>query len=365
MALSKNKISKIPLKQCSKCSKKKAASVENFPADPKGLFGLRGDCRACRRKADAASARRRRGGSPEVPAAKVETLSEEESFVAAAERIMGRNPIKSTGSTGKSFATEVKQKDGSVKVVLILSDVHVPEHDRRVWSAVMQWIRDHQPDEIILNGDFLELVSCSQHGGSADITPLERDFEAGRAAIAELRDVAPDATITYLEGNHETRLPRFILAKAPALFGSLTISTGLHLDKYGVNYVEEAAQPVQRGTLDILHGHQLGAGKHGGLPRHHAAKAVDVYGRPARTVIFGHSHRSQAFSKASYGGNSYSVALGAMRTLNPRWLQGHLAGWTHQFGVAYVRETGPSDVYAVTLHNGSFVWNGKLYVGTT
>jgi predicted RNA-binding Zn-ribbon protein involved in translation (DUF1610 family) len=45
-------------KRCSKCDKIKIANTNNFGPDPKGSRGLRGDCRECRRKADADRKRR-------------------------------------------------------------------------------------------------------------------------------------------------------------------------------------------------------------------------------------------------------------------------------------------------------------------
>jgi UDP-2,3-diacylglucosamine pyrophosphatase LpxH len=391
---------KLVSKKCSRCRKSK--TVNNFHLNPNGT--LRADCRDCRREAD----RKRRsaaaslmdladqlesGEDPNVVAEEAhevmqelesETLDESDldetyddefgnnPLVEAVERITGRHVNPGSveipedtffkGVTGKKVQYKVGAK---LWTVCILSDVHIPENDKLVWAVVLKWIGENQPDEIILNGDFLELSSCSQHGGAPDITNLEADFEAGRQAIEELRDAAPAAKITYLEGNHETRLVRFILAKAPSLFGALTIPLGLHLDKYGVEYVGEREQPISRGTIDILHGHQVGGGRLAILPKHHAAKIVDVYGHSGRTVVIGHSHREGVHSKPGTNGNQRGVALGALRTMNPEWMHGHLGGWVHQFGIGYVWPGGPSHLYAVTIHDGSFVWNGKLYTANS
>lgn len=250
------------------------------------------------------------------------------------------------------------QKDGS-GLVVVLCDVHIPDHDLPAWTATLQWISDHPVTEIILNGDFLELLSCSQHGGTPDITSLKSDMAAGRAALEELRTAAPTAKITYLQGNHETRLERFILAKAPALFGSLNLTIGLGLDDLGIEWVSEMNQPIHRGSLDILHGHQLSEY----LPKHHAAKLADVYGAANRTAIIGHSHRAQTFHKPAYGGMQSAVAVGCLRTLRPGWTHGREGGWSHQFLVAYLDADGQSYCYPITVKNGNFIWNGKKYGG--
>lgn len=272
------------------------------------------------------------------------------------------DPVRGLGAPVEgTTAPPPNKRAGRPYTFCVLSDVHVPEHDVPTWEAVKEWIRDNQPDEIILNGDFLELSSCSQHGGSPDITSLNSDLEAGKSAIEELIGAAPAALITYQEGNHETRQERFILAKAPSLHASLTIRDGLDLDQMGVKWVGEQEQPISRGTIDLLHGHQVSAGKNSSLPKHHAAKLVDLYGKPGRTVVMGHSHRIGVFVKAGHGGNQTGVGLPCMRTMDPKWLHGHMAGWDHGFGIGYVVEGQESQFNVVKVSKGKFIWNGKQY----
>lgn len=245
------------------------------------------------------------------------------------------------------------------RTILLLPDLHVPDHDTRVWEAIVhQWLPKHPMDEIILMGDFLELESCSQHPGT-DFKTLHKDFEVGKAVLKELREACPGARITLLEGNHETRLKRITAARLPQAADSLTVPEGLDLAAYQAFWVPEDRQPVTRGTLDILHGHQaLGAG-YGS--KFHSVKLIDTYGEPGRTVVYAHTHKHQAFLKASKRGNQLGLALGCLRTLRPGWLHGREAGWCHQFGVAYVRDSGHTDVVPVMVTQGSFVWDGVWY----
>lgn len=246
---------------------------------------------------------------------------------------------------------------GAVRTIAILCDVHVPDHDRPAWGAVLAWLAAHPVDEVILAGDFLELASCSLHG-DALVAGLEADFAAGRKAIAELRAAAPAATVAYLAGNHETRLDRFLRARAPTLLGSLSVAAGLDLDRQGVTYHDEGVV-LSRGTLDVIHGHTA-FGKF--PPILHAKRVAELYGRQGRTVVYGHTHRPQSFARSGHAGVSRAVGFGCLRTLAPGWLHGHPAGWEHGFGVAYVRPSGRADVYAVPIHAGAIAWGGRLYV---
>lgn len=225
----------------------------------------------------------------------------------------------------------------------------------------MEFIADLKPDEVILSGDFGEFGSVSQHGGGFEAR-LTDDLTAVKLALDELREaIGPDNRIVYLEGNHESRLPRAIASWAPTLTGAIDLPSMLELEKRGVTWVPEHQQPIHRGLLRILHGHQL-LGKYG--PKHHAAKAADIYGSsPGVEIVYGHVHATQGFTKAVAGGYVSAMSVGCGRTIGPdkvRWLQGREAGWHHGFGVAFASDNDVQ-VYSVKVKNGKFIWNGKVY----
>lgn len=247
---------------------------------------------------------------------------------------------------------------------MVLSDVHVPEHDRSFWRAAMMWIKDNKPSEVILSGDFGEYSSVSQHGG-ANEQKLIDDLTSVKQALDEIRSAGgPGCKITYLEGNHESRLPRAVATWAPTFAGAVDLPEMLELEKRGIEWVPEYKQPIHRGLLRVLHGHQV-LGKYG--PKHHAAKAVDVYGSsPYCEIVYGHVHAAQQFSKTVAGGHISAMSVGCGRTIGAdkvRWLAGREAGWHHGFAVAYVNDT-ITQVYNIKVRGGRFIWNGRLYDGS-
>ena len=250
-----------------------------------------------------------------------------------------------------------------VQTIAILSDVHHPEHDRDFWRAFLAWARAERPDEVILAGDFAEFASVSQHGGSLE-SRLTDDFATVKRALNEIADAVPGVRLVYLEGNHETRLTRTIGELAPALAGSITVPDGLDLDERGVVWVDEFHQPIRRGKLRVLHGHQFG-GRFGLM--HHAAKAASLFGSEADAwIVYGHTHKPQTFTRPVVGGVVTATGLGCGRTIakdEVRWQHGAEAGWAHEFAVAYVVGDDLAQVYPVRVQKGRFVWAGKVYDG--
>lgn len=243
-----------------------------------------------------------------------------------------------------------------VRTIAILADVHGRERDHRAWGAVLAWLRARRIDEVILLGDFLELASVGEHGGCADEGELLADLDAGRALLREVMDAAPGAAVTYLEGNHETRLPRYIEHRAAPLAGALTLPEALRLADLGVRWVPERDQPIARGTLRLMHGHQDLARP----PQYHAAKIANLRGRQGTVTVYGHVHRPQHIARIGEE-SAHAIGLGCLRTLAPGWEHGRASGWEHGFGVAYVSDSGRADVYPVAVRNGAIVWDGRVY----
>ena len=128
-------------------------------------------------------------------------------------------------------------QSGSTYSILSLFDVHVPDADAFAFKAVLDFARDKQPDHIVIGGDFLELESCSQHGGNPSPLALVDEIKAGRKALARIREACPNASLTYLEGNHETRLRRVVASNLPTFDGAIDVPNLLDLGTIGCDRV--------------------------------------------------------------------------------------------------------------------------------
>jgi predicted phosphodiesterase len=246
----------------------------------------------------------------------------------------------------------------TLRTIAILADLHGRERDRRAYGAVLVWLAAHRIDVLVLAGDLLELVSVAEHGGHADESEFATDLDDGRAILDEMRAaVGPDCAIVYLEGNHETRLPRYLEHNAAPLVGVVTLPEALDLAGRGIRWVPERDQPYVLGSLRVLHGHQDLARP----PMYHANKMAQIRGKQGTTTVYGHTHRPQHIARIGEE-SAHAVGIGCLRTLDPGWEHGRASGWEHGFAVAYVGESGRADVYPVRVQHGAIVWDGRVYV---
>lgn len=242
-----------------------------------------------------------------------------------------------------------------------ITDTHVPDHDPAVWVVILEMLEHEQPDEILIMGDFAEVAAFSQHGRfQAAMTHWETEKAAVREKLQELRDVCHDATITYLEGNHETRIRRYLSDSAPQLVDTLTLPREFDLDRLNIQWIPEGQQPIFRGNLAILHGHQMGRGKGGFLPVNHSKRACELYGAPNRVITYGHVHKHQVWEVPMYGGPTRAMAIGCSRTLEAPWLLG-VSGWRHQVAMSYIQAGGAVSLYPIDITVDGAVWNGRNY----
>jgi predicted phosphodiesterase len=240
-----------------------------------------------------------------------------------------------------------------------LFDVHVPEHDPKFWAALLKWLSFVQPDRIIIGGDFAEGEAVSSHGGNPHRPKLKSELAPVRRCLTDLRNACLKALIDYLEGNHETRLSRYIAGIAPALVDCIDLPGLLELPKLNINWIPENEQPIRIGKTKILHGHQL-VGNGGLYP---AKKLVESYGEPGVTVICGHFHRTQIVEKAMDPEPAVGMVMGCGRTLKPAWQHGSVNGWTHNIGVIDVLPDQTTLVKVIPVKNGKLVWGDKVFQG--
>lgn len=145
------------------------------------------------------------------------------------------------------------------KKALIISDIHVPYHDRESLMIALKKGKDEKADTIIINGDFCDFYSISFW----EKDPRKRDFAgevmACKVVLETIRRLFPKQKIIFKVGNHEERYERFMKLKAPELLGidAFKLEEILDFKKYSVEIVPDK-RIIKIGRLNIVHGHEFG-----------------------------------------------------------------------------------------------------------
>lgn len=224
---------------------------------------------------------------------------------------------------------------------VVVSDVQAPFQDRKAVRAVIQYIGDTQPDQVIQIGDLLDLPQPSRwNKGTAgefegsvfkDSEGVKRDF------LQPLRDVY-DGPIKIHEGNHDLRARHYLAKYAPALAesGAFNMETLLDFDGFGVELLPDFYQ-VAPGWL-TTHGHmgKISLSQIAGSTALNAAKKFH------QSVVMGHTHRLAVVSHSfGYAGTIVRTVTGMevghlMDMKKAAYLNNSTANWQMGFGLLTV-----------------------------
>lgn len=196
-----------------------------------------------------------------------------------------------------------KPPKGAPRTVAVFSDHHAPHVDPRLHAAACQWLRDRQPDEIVVAGDLLDYDAVSRHRPNPEWAATLQDcIDSGYRVLRDYLDAAPNAHVTMIAGNHEDRLRNAVLENLRAAFGVtraqyhpdeqdhavLSLPHLLRLDELQVEFVGGVAPYANYShkisdTVAVRHGHlsKRGAG----------ASAVETIRLLRHSCIIGHCHR--------------------------------------------------------------------------
>lgn len=230
---------------------------------------------------------------------------------------------------------------------LLLSDVHLPWHDRATLELAVGRAKRDRVAGVILNGDTLDCHEVSEHDKDPGAPRYVQEIDIGKQFLRWLRDQLPTARIVVREGNHEERLGRYVFRHAPALFGldCLTTPQLLEVDQVGAEWLGDK-RVVMLGKLPVLHGHEY-RGSGGVNP------ARWLYLRTHHSAICGHFHRTSEHGERDVLGREQRTwTLGCCCFLAPRYMR--LNGWNH--GAAFVEVAGDGS-FAV---ENKRVFNGQL-----
>lgn len=278
----------------------------------------------------------------------------------------------------------VKSKQGAIHRALIVNDPQVgfrrrlhtseltPFHDRRVLDLALQIAETEQIDHISFGGDCLDLSEWSDK-----YQPEPEFYWTTQPALIEwawwlhqFRKAKPKAEIKEMEGNHDERMPRLIVAGMRQAYRlkpvdeltlppSLSVPRLLALHDLGIEYVD--GYPDNGYWLNknvfITHG-DIVRGAPGGT-----ANAFTQ--RQAFTTIFGHVHRREQVARrlSTSGGDLVYSAFcpGCACHIDGR-VPGSTSKSQWQQGIAIVEYTDTDEnIVPIGISDGRMLYNGKTW----
>lgn len=237
--------------------------------------------------------------------------------------------------------------------ILWLSDIHFPNHCIPSLTAALQYGIDNNINCIVLGGDILDNEPFTNHDAPP---PSKNDvldwFEMVEEFLDMLRDKFPKAKIYWLEGNHDNWYVRYLMKKAPALFGDeyYRLPQRLNLKQRNVEFLEQDVI-LKAGKLHLLHGHTI---IRGFMPP--AQPSKNLLNKTLASTLIGHVHQNSYTPTRTLQEKSIigCWTVGCLCTLSPAYDPHNIR---HNNGIAHIRfqQSGEFNVQLKEIHNGKIL----------
>ena len=248
---------------------------------------------------------------------------------------------------------------------VILSDLHIPDHDEKSLALVMRFIADFKPDFIYLLGDQVNFTKISKYEQDPRYhVDLADEIKQAKKFLAEITKVGKRANrnvqFVWFDGNHEARLVHWLNKNAANLaelevddMPLVSIQNLLELKKLGIRYVAYPEVDVQY-EVAFTHGQTIRSKS--GYTGH---ANMEKYGRSG---FSGHTHRMSFTSKTQMGKTKWWIETGCLCNLAPTPSYTNYPDWMQGFAIAeYDPETEQLYGAQIPIVDHSFRFNGKTY----
>lgn len=253
-----------------------------------------------------------------------------------------------------------------MKTTLVVPDVQFPDCDMLMLRKIIKIAEEIQPDAILQIGDGIDFPQVSQwsKGNAGEFAEtLQKDIDGYVSSVLEpLRQAAPKAAITWLEGNHDLRIKDFVRKYAAPLgvLRALEMESLFGLQDLSIDYVR-GPHRIATNTYAV-HGHE--AGGYCASPSAWDLKFTKRYGSD-KNFLFGHTHQPFLITRAfGYDGRvspRFTMNVGSiMDPVKATYVKDGAVNW--QMSFALLRDDGKR-VYPelITAVDRGFYFEGVKY----
>lgn len=303
-------------------------------------------------------------------------------------------PVVQPGPAVKLPAVKVAPARNGWPNAVILPDIQMgyfravngelePTHDEDALSVALGITKAADPELVVLVGDNLDLPEMSKYRLTAPFAQTtQATIDRMTLFCGELRRAAPRAQIVWLAGNHEERLPRYLIDNATAAFGLrkgaspeswpvMSVPYLCRLDEFDIEYRPgyPASNVWITERLRVIHGDKVASG---------GSTAHKYLGSEKTSVIYGHIHRREWAERTREDHDGPRTVLAATPgclaridgavpstrggvDLDGRPLVRH-EDWQQGLAVIpYDPESGRFVYEQIAIHDGWAMWRGKEY----
>lgn len=234
--------------------------------------------------------------------------------------------------------------------ILVLPDIHVPYQCDTAVEAAMRVGEEFKPDEIVCLGDLLDCYTLSKYSRNTNRSgDLAAEIEQARDLLDEFKRRTGAKRATFIEGNHEARIRKFVLNKCPELANikALRVDHMLELGNIGWDFIPEH-KFYQVNSVFFTHGEYANM--------HSAKKHIDEY---RVTVIHGHTHRITSRYHRGLDKTICGYEMGFLGSFEVSAEFVKRANWQHGVGTVVMN----GDDHWINCHhiqNGKVEYNGKI-----
>ncbi len=248
-------------------------------------------------------------------------------------------------------------------MVVIANDFQVPFHNQKALAVFKLFLHREKPDWLILNGDFQDFWEIS----SFDRVPrtgkeFSEEIKIGRKILKSFRRILPKAKITWIAGNHEFRLKRYLIHKAKELYGlpGLSVPELFGLEELNIEYMP-CSQGSSKFTSNFIRVGNLYVGHWALIAKHAGYAAKSLVDDKGVSLLQGHTHRFGTHARTTVDGR---VLIGIENLCMCKRQANYIShpNWQLGFSVIYLeRKSGRFQWYPILISGKSFVWNGREY----
>lgn len=237
-----------------------------------------------------------------------------------------------------------------IKKLLIFSDIHLPYHNLEAIETMFAHCEDKDIDGILINGDLLDFYGISRWDKAPDKPKMREEFEMAQEFFIALRQMFPVIPIIFKLGNHDARWEKYLISKAPELFGipEFRLDHILRLKEHNITMIDEK-RLMKFGKLNIIHGHEFGESTFSPV---NAARGLFI--RAKCNIVAGHNHQSSEHSESNVNGENMACwSIGCLSELTPDYRPFAYTKWNHGFAIVTMKnEAGDFSMSNLRIING-------------